>query len=116
MTPRIEQIVATGEMEKEKIFLFMDDLVYDSALYKEESKIPLLFEIVLMLNKSQMQGVTILHTIHIEGAIFIEAFIGGLSRINNLGGMMQGLNYLQFASLCLGATERPMWVEPCIRS
>ena len=55
-----------------------------SVFYKETSKIPLLFELVLRLHQVQMRGELILHVIHIKGTIIIEAGIYGFSSGNNL--------------------------------
>ena len=57
-------------------------------------KLPLLFEIFLRLHQLQMRGELIFNVIHIAGTRMIEAGIGGLSRGNNLGGIIRGLNHL----------------------
>ena len=52
-----------------------------------------------------MRGYFILHVVHIVGKIMIEAGIDGLSSGNNLGGMMRGLNHIQFFLLDQGSEE-----------
>ena len=56
MTLRIEQSVAAGQLKYTELFLFIDILVVEIALYEGKSKLPLLFDIVLVFNKVQMQG------------------------------------------------------------
>ena len=46
-----------------------------------------------------MRGYFILHVIHIARTRIIEACIDGISREDNLGGMMRGLNPLQLIML-----------------
>ena len=70
----------------------MDNLVLESIFYNETSKPPLLFEIVLRLKQVQMRGELILHDIKIAGTRTIEVGIERLSRGNNLGGIMRGIN------------------------
>ena len=52
-----------------------------------------------------MRGYFILHVVHIVGTRMIEAVIDGLSRVNNMGGIMRGLNPLQFVLLDQGSEE-----------
>ena len=52
-----------------------------------------------------MKVYLILHVIHIAVTRIIESGIYGLSRRNNMGEMMRGLNPLQFVSLYQGAEE-----------
>ena len=53
-----------------------------------------------------MRGYFILHAVHIVGTRMIESEIYGISRVNNMGGIMRGLNPLQFFLLYQGAEER----------
>ena len=55
-----------------------------------------------MLNKVKMQGGIVLYDIHIPGTSMTESVIDGISRGNNLVGMIQGLDTLQFTPLGLG--------------
>ena len=58
-----------------------------------------MFDIVLRLHQVQMVGQLILHVIHIAGSRMIEAGIYGISRGDNLVGMIRGLNSLHFVLL-----------------
>ena len=53
-----------------------------------------------------MRGYFILYVVHIVVTRTIEAVIDGLSRVNNMGGIMRGLNPLQFVLLYQGSEER----------
>ena len=67
--------------------------------YKGNSKNPLLFEIVFRLHQVQMKGDLILHIRNILRTQMLEAVIDGLSRGNNLIGMMRGINPPKFLPL-----------------
>ena len=86
--------VTEGELNSTDLFAFIESLVFESVFYKGTLKIPLLFEIVLRLYQVKMKGDLISHIIHIAGERTIEAFIYGLYRGNNLGGIMRGINQL----------------------
>ena len=52
-----------------------------------------------------MKGYVILYVVHIVGKRMIEPVINGISRGNNMGGMMIGLNPLHFFMLDQGVEE-----------
>ena len=83
--------------------MFTDNMVFDSVFYMGVSKSPLLFELVIGLHKVHMKGYLILHVVHIAGTIMIESVIDGIPRGGHMGGMMIGLNPLQFVPLDKGA-------------
>ena len=62
-----------------------------------------------------MMGYLILHVVHIAGKIIIESGIDGISRGNNMVGMMRVLNPLQFVPLYKGVEEISTGVEPWLR-
>ena len=51
LTEIIERSVAEGDMKDLELFVFIDNLVFDSVFYKGNSKILLLFEIFLSLHQ-----------------------------------------------------------------
>ena len=57
-----------------------------------------------------MRGYLIQHVVHIVGTRIIEAGIDGISRRNNLVGIMRVLNPLQFVPLYQRAEEISTWV------
>ena len=63
-----------------------------------------------------MKGYFIHHVVHITGTIMIESEIDGLSRTNNMRGLIRGLNPLQFILLDKGSKEISTGVYPRIRS
>ena len=63
-----------------------------------------------------MRGELSLHVIHISGTRMIEEGIDGLSIGNNLGGIVRGLNPLQFVLLYQGAVVRLSRLESWIRT
>ena len=70
--------MANGELDGVELFVFTDNLVFESIFYKGTSKILLLFEIVLRLHQLQMIGELVLHVIHIVVIRMIEAGIDGI--------------------------------------
>ena len=61
-----------------------------------------------------MRGRLILHVIPIASTRMIEAGIDGLSRVNNLVGIMRVLNHLPFIPLDQGSVVRSANLEPWI--
>ena len=47
--------MANGEIQDVELFVFTDNLVFESAFYKGESKITFPFELVLRLHQVQMR-------------------------------------------------------------
>ena len=59
----------------------------------------LLFEMVLKLYEVHLEGILIIHVVCISVTGMIEAGIDGLYRGNNLGGIMQDIDPLNFIPL-----------------
>ena len=116
LTAIIERNLSEGELNNAKLFVFTENLVFESMFYKGTLKITLFFGIVLHFHQVQMKGELILHIIHIVGTHMIEAGIDGLSRGNNFGGMMRGLNPLKCVPLGKGDMERSEKLDPWMRS
>ena len=72
--------MAIGELKGMELFVFTDNLVFESVLYKGTSKTPLMFELILRLHQVHMRAELTLHVIHISGTRIIEAGIDGISR------------------------------------
>ena len=102
-------------MKNTEPFVFTENLVFESVLYKGTLKIPFLFEIFLCLYQFHFKGYLIPYIFHIAGKHMIESGIDGLPRVNNLGGTMRGLKPLQFVYLGQGAVERSDKLEPWMR-
>ena len=77
--------MVSEELKGAELFIFMDNLVFESIFYKGTSKILLLFEIVLRLHQLQMIGELVLHVIHIVVIRMIEAGIDGIYGGGELG-------------------------------
>ena len=78
-----------------ELFVFTHNKVFESVYQKGMSKIPLFFEVFLWLHQVQTRGDLIPHVVHISGTRIIEAGIDGPLRLNNLGGIMIGVNPLK---------------------
>ena len=66
----------------------------------------MLFETVLQLHEIPVEGILIMHVVHISGTRMIEAGIDGLSIRNYMGGIMQVIYPLKFIPIHVGALER----------
>ena len=98
----------SGELQDVKFFVFTYNMVFESVYCKGAPRTPLLFEIVLRLHQVQMRGDLIFYVVHIVGTRMIEVGINELSRENNLGGMMRGVNSLKYVSLDEGSVVRSL--------
>ena len=107
MVDRIRSGVYKGEPHDTYVFVFTDNCVLNSVFYKVTSKSTLLFKTVLHIHVIQMEGISILHVVHISGTRMIEMGIDSLSIENNLGGIMRGIYHLKCIPLHLGDLERP---------
>ena len=70
--------------------------------FTREHEKTLSFETVLIPHNIQMDERLIVHVVHISGTRVADAVIDGISRGNNFGGIMRGINPLKFNSLQLG--------------
>ena len=67
-----------------ELFVFTDNLVFESVFYKGGSEILFLFELFLRLHKVHMIGYMIQRVIITVGTRIIEAGIDGISRRNRM--------------------------------
>ena len=93
---RIEQSVDIVELQDVQLFVFTENMIFQSEFYKETLRIPFLFEIFLRLNQIHIQGELVVCVFCISEIIIIEAVIYGLPRVKNMLGMMRGVNHLRF--------------------
>ena len=103
---RLEKVVREGEMRGREVFLFTDNLVFESTYYKGYSQSRKLSGIILRLHKLQREEGLILHVVHIAGTRMKDWGVDGLSRGDLLDGMMAGKDPLSFIPLNKGADER----------
>ena len=62
----------------------------------------MLFDTVLQLHEIHMEERLILNVLHIDSKIMTEAGIYGLSRRNNMGVIIRGIDPLKFIPIYLG--------------
>ena len=103
---RIESLVKTNKIHGREIFLFTDNLVFESCYYKGYSNAEKLADIILRLHQAERDGDLILHVIHVAGTRMKAWGIDGLSRGDNLDGMFGGKDPLSFIPLDKGADQR----------
>lgn len=114
---RIERLVEEDEGKGREIFLFTDNIVFESTYYKGYSNSEKLSDIILRLHKAQRSGALKLHVIHIAGTRMKEWGVDGLSRGDLLEGMMAGNDPLSYIPLHKDANERSEGsVEVWVRS
>ena len=54
LNPQIEKSMEIGELQDMELFVFTNNMVFESVFYKGNSKILLLFEILLRLHQVNM--------------------------------------------------------------
>ena len=54
MTTRIEQRVASGELQDVELFVFKENVIFESVSYKGVSKIALSFDTVLRIHQVKL--------------------------------------------------------------
>ena len=74
--------------------------------YKGISNSNMLFEMVLQIHEIPVEGVLIIHVVHISGTRMIEAGLDDLSIRNYMGCIMQVIYPLKFIPIHVGALER----------
>ena len=75
-----------------ELLAFTNNFGLERVYYKGTSKSPLLFEIVLCLQRVQIKRGLLPHVVHIAVTSMIKNGIYGLSQGNNLGGMTRVLD------------------------
>ena len=103
---RLEAMVASGRAAGQQVFLFTDNLVFESCFYKGHSVSEKLSDIIFRLHKAQRDGGLQLHVIHVAGTRMKEWGVDGLSRGDLMEGMMAGKDALSFIPLAKGANKR----------
>ena len=104
---RIEELVLGREAAGQEVFLFTDNMVFESTFYKGHSKTSSkLSGIILRLRKAERDGGLVLHVIHVAGTRMKDWGVDGLSRGDLLEGMLAGKDPLSFIPLSKGANER----------
>ena len=89
-----------------ELFVFTDNLVFESLFWRGRQEYLFCLNYLSGYIRVQMRGYLIQHVVHIVGTRIIEAGIDGISRRNNLVGIMRGLNPLQFVPLDQRSEER----------
>ena len=102
----IRNVVNKGRLCDMELFVFTDNWVFESVFYKGKLKSTMFFETVLQLHELTVEGVLIMHVVHISGTRMIEAGIDDLSIRNYMGCIMQVIYPLKFIPIHVGALER----------
>jgi hypothetical protein len=105
-----------GSLTGREIFLYTDNQVVEGSYYRGTTASKSLFELVVELYILQMKCGIILHVVWIAGTRMIQQGTDDLSRGGGAGLATQGLTMRGEVPLSLGALERNVLLEPCIRS
>jgi hypothetical protein len=93
-----------------------DNSTAEGVFYKGNSTSKKLFELVLRLQRMEMEGELILHVIHVASTRMIKEGANGGSRGDFTQGVMAGKAILDYVPLNLSALSRLSKVEPWICS
>lgn len=103
---RLESEAENGKLSGAELFLFTDNSTTESAYHNGTSSSPLLFDLVLRLRILELKFGVRLHVIHVPGTRMIAQGTDGISRGNQMEGVMSGSDMLNFIPLNLGAIQR----------
>ena len=99
-----------------ELWVFTDNSTAESTFYKGGSTSPHLHQIVLELQKLDMEGLLIIHFVWFSGKHMIAQDTHGLSRGNLTSWVMAGDNFLKFIPLNETAFEREPKLDVTIQS
>jgi hypothetical protein len=113
----IESLVKQGTLRGHELFLFTDNSTAESAFFKGTSSSEKLFNLVLRLQKIEMEGELFIHLVHVAGTQRIWSGVDGLSRGDRNAGVMAGDCMLSFVPLLSqSVNERSPKLLPWIHS
>jgi hypothetical protein len=103
----LESSVVRHGLSESEIFIFTDNSTSEAAFWnKGSSQSPLLFKLVLRLQKLEMKYNIILHVVHVAGKRMIDQGTDGLSRADHSTRAVTGRDIRHWVPLNKGALER----------
>jgi hypothetical protein len=115
----LEEGLASGQLRQSEVWLFTDNSVSESVLWRGHSSSPLLSSLILHLRLLEMSGWKRIHLVHVPGTRMIAQGTDGLSRGDTTEGVMAGRSMLDFVPLHLSAFRQPgvaSWMQSWIPS
>ena len=106
LVTRVEELVGTGVLRDQELFLFTDNWVFENCFYKGHSGSERLSDIILRLHLAQRSGLLRLHVIHVAGTRMKAWGVDGLSRGDTMEGLMAGCDPLSFVPIGQNALTR----------
>ena len=88
------------------MFIFTDNSTTESAFYNGTTSSKTLFNLVLRVKKLEIMHSVKIHLIHVSGKRMIAQGTDGISRGNQLEGVMAGKSMLEFVPISKSALER----------
>lgn len=105
-----------GLLEGCEVFMFTDNTTAEQAFFRGTSKSRLLFDLILELRDIEMKVGARIHLVHVAGTRMIYQGTDGLSRGDQIAGVMTGENFLSHIPLHLGCIKREPKVQEWIAS
>jgi hypothetical protein len=112
----VEAEAEAGNMRNTELWLFTDNSTAESCFVKGSSKSKLLHELVVRLQKVEMQCGGNLHLVHVAGTRMIAQGTDGLSRGLVMEGVMRGDSMLDFVDIAKSAIDRSPDILEYVRS
>ena len=103
---RVEDLVREQRVNGHELFVFTDNLVFESTFYKGHSASRKLSDIILRLRRAERDASLVLHVIHVAGTRMKHWGIDGLSRGDFQEGLLGGNDPLEYIPLRHGADAR----------
>ncbi len=102
----VEEEAWAGKLQQSELWLFTDNSTAESCFAKGSSTSPLLHELVLRLQKLEMEVNLKLFLVHVSGTRMIAQGTDGLSRGMMSEGVMTGRDMLDYVDIALSSTSR----------
>ena len=106
LVEQVEEAENEGELLNCEMWFFTDNLVAESVFYRGSSKSPALHELVLRMRQAEMRAGATLYVVHVAGKRMIASGVDGISRGDDLTGVMAGEDMLSFVPLNESCLDR----------
>jgi hypothetical protein len=102
----LEGAIVEHKLAGSERFIFTDNIKAEAAFWKGNSSSRLLFDLILRLQKLEMDCNMIIHVVHVAGKRMIDQGTDGLSRADHTTGAITGRDIRHWVPLNLGAFQR----------
>ena len=114
---RVHRLAVNNQIKEDsEVFVITDNVVTESIFYKGSSKSSLLHDLIVRLQKMELEKQLRVHVVWCSGERMIEIGVDGLSRADFSSGVMKGDDLLKFLPFSKLALERFPPLQSVIKS